>query len=76
MFPGARGICPAGQLRAQCVHGLLENFLADLWVVGIKVEYLVANVDGFDIPLGLEIIKGELEADGCRGLVLKEPSLY
>ena len=62
-------------LGSECIHSFLENLPADLWVVRIKVEYFVANIDSFNIPLSLKVIEGELETNGCRGLMLEEPSL-
>jgi hypothetical protein len=53
----------------------VQDLTLDLWEVGLYFEYLLANVDCLHIPLGLEIIEGQLEAHRRIPLVIKVPCL-
>mmetsp|Transcript_10715 Transcript_10715/g.35613 ORF Transcript_10715/g.35613 Transcript_10715/m.35613 type:complete len:456 (-) Transcript_10715:2883-4250(-) len=62
--------------RPQRIHGLVQNLFFDLWVVWVEREDLVANVNGLDEALGLQVVEGELEPNGSRSLVLQLPRLF
>ena len=62
-------------LWSECYHGFIQYICPNLGVIWVQIEHLVANFNGLNKPLCLEVIECKLKPSTCRCSVLKTPGL-